>query len=1430
MPQTGGVSLLLIYRDPDLYPAGAQALKTIVVYDGVHIQAPDEPTVQTIGGFLQSSLPPSVADAGVTIIAGSGAPNDTDRILFTNGELSDFSSTTTPIGADQFFRVSGGSSDRGWSSPTNPVGLLMPGTNNGNGFGEQVTVAVDHLNTSPYDCLATAAIVFSTNVEDADEDGLNDFLEANAGLMNPARVPYPDISLMGASPGQRDLFVEIGAMWSDGWNPATSGQDPTPGPHNHMPSEAILQTVADAFMNPPVGHEPIHLHFDVGDMAAPPDNPDLFVPAGLARGGEWIEEVVCVEDPETPETDCRFPGFAATTWPTGFHFLALAPVDEFGNELPDPNGVGWCPDPLPGASNDPDDCRRRFDLNRQGVFHYLLYAHARATPKSAFPCLLEGVPVAFEDEAAQTCAAGAIANLEYFIPKSVSGVAELPSRYGMVSLGLWDNFVGTEFMQKAATLHEIVHNLGGWHGGATPTFTTTYRPTVFVQPNCKPFYFSSISYLFEAAGVLDASGVPQVRLSAEATNLNEESLADGAFSLPFRPAWYSPIEFDASDNPTTLAAVLGVPPAKKFCNGALFGLNPPSPPMGRLDATLTPGLSWSVDWAGDGDGSGAPQDVNFDGAQTGDLANLVGFSDWPGLRLNQPGAGRNMEGMSVGQGLDFGGLDFGGVELDFDTIIESGGTPPNQLEVCVLGESTGFACAPAENDPLHRHRLNWSPPTVGTVDAGGYEAFRFSGATLTPTSVIDFVDATGPATTTVDDLQELAHGETVTYFVRASVAGEFGGPSNLTTVVAENAPPVANADSYSTDQDTALVVPAATGVLSNDTDVDSASLTAALDAPPAHGALTLNPADGSFIYTPGAGFAGTDTFTYAALDVTPISAANVAATVTIEVIKAADITPPVVTLTVPAPPTGQGGFFNASNVPVVVGVSATDSSNVSSFTCTDNGSPIAVGSLSGIGSPAASGTLNLGGDGPHSLACIATDSAEPSNSGAAGGSVNTGTVKIDTTAPTIVGSRSPGANINGWNNTAVTVSFACADDLSGLAAGSPPADTVLSDEGAGQFVDGSCFDQAGNSASATVSGINIDTTAPTIAGSRSPGANINGWNNTAVTVSFACADPLSGLAGSPPADTVLSDEGAGQFVDGSCFDQAGNSASATVSGINIDTTAPTIAGSRSPGANINGWNNTAVTVSFACADPLSGLAGSPPADTVLSDEGAGQFVDGSCFDQAGNSASATVSGINIDTTAPTIAGSRSPGANINGWNNTAVTVSFACADPLSGLAGSPPADTVLSDEGAGQFVDGSCFDQAGNSASATVSGINIDATAPNVTATADPGTIWSPNGKKVTVTVSGKVTDTGSGVVPASGTFSVLDEYDQDQPSGMFTIAADGNYSFDVQLTGSRRGSDGDGRLYTITVGAKDAAGNAGLAEPPSITVHDQSGPNGRRP
>jgi alpha-L-fucosidase len=81
-----------------------------------------------------------------------------------------------------------------------------------------------------------------------------------------------------------------------------------------------------------------------------------------------------------------------------------------------------------------------------------------------------------------------------------------------------------------------------------------------------------------------------------------------------------------------------------------------------------------------------------------------------------------------------------------------------------------------------------------------------------------------------------------------------------------NTSPVAVADSYSTDQNTALVVPD-TGVLANDTDAESTSLTATSVTSPAHGSLNLNP-KGGFTYTPAAGYTGTDSFTYQASDST----------------------------------------------------------------------------------------------------------------------------------------------------------------------------------------------------------------------------------------------------------------------------------------------------------------------------------------------------------------------------------------------------------------------------------------------------------------------------------------------------------------------------------------------------------------------------------
>ena len=86
------------------------------------------------------------------------------------------------------------------------------------------------------------------------------------------------------------------------------------------------------------------------------------------------------------------------------------------------------------------------------------------------------------------------------------------------------------------------------------------------------------------------------------------------------------------------------------------------------------------------------------------------------------------------------------------------------------------------------------------------------------------------------------------------------------TITVENAAPVAVADSYSTDEDTTLTVPAP-GVLANDTDANLDTLTAVLvdGITPDEGTLTFN-ADGSFTYLPAANFNGVVTFTYKAND------------------------------------------------------------------------------------------------------------------------------------------------------------------------------------------------------------------------------------------------------------------------------------------------------------------------------------------------------------------------------------------------------------------------------------------------------------------------------------------------------------------------------------------------------------------------------------
>ena len=99
----------------------------------------------------------------------------------------------------------------------------------------------------------------------------------------------------------------------------------------------------------------------------------------------------------------------------------------------------------------------------------------------------------------------------------------------------------------------------------------------------------------------------------------------------------------------------------------------------------------------------------------------------------------------------------------------------------------------------------------------------------------------------------------------------------LLDVAAVDDAPVAEADAYSTPEDTLLSV-AAPGPLANDTDLEGDTLSAALFAAPAHGDLTLN-GDGSFTYMPALNYSGQDTFTYTVSDGTLTDMAAVVITI-----------------------------------------------------------------------------------------------------------------------------------------------------------------------------------------------------------------------------------------------------------------------------------------------------------------------------------------------------------------------------------------------------------------------------------------------------------------------------------------------------------------------------------------------------------------------
>ncbi|MDT4953956.1 MAG: hypothetical protein QOJ02_2094 [Acidobacteriota bacterium] len=210
-------------------------------------------------------------------------------------------------------------------------------------------------------------------------------------------------------------------------------------------------------------------------------------------------------------------------------------------------------------------------------------------------------------------------------------------------------------------------------------------------------------------------------------------------------------------------------------------------------------------------------------------------------------------------------------------------------------------------------------------------------------------------------------GDTITYDVNVSNTGATDATGVTfndtidpnTTLVAGSlkVSPLAFADTYSATKDIPLSVPAP-GVLINDTGTPQPTAVPITSGPTSNGGtVTLN-ADGSFSYTPPAGFQGADTFTYTA---TNAQSPDDTATVTINVDAG-----PTVTTTSPT----NGSTNVATNTNITVNFSEPVNASASSFSIQcPSGSPQAF-ALSA--SPASSFTLDPVADLPAGTTCTVT--------------------------------------------------------------------------------------------------------------------------------------------------------------------------------------------------------------------------------------------------------------------------------------------------------------------------------------------------------------------------------------------------------------------------------------------------------------------------
>ncbi len=385
-----------------------------------------------------------------------------------------------------------------------------------------------------------------------------------------------------------------------------------------------------------------------------------------------------------------------------------------------------------------------------------------------------------------------------------------------------------------------------------------------------------------------------------------------------------------------------------------------------------------------------------------------------------------------------------------------------------------------------------------------------------------------------------------------------------------------------------------------------------------------------------------------------------------------------------------------------------------------------------------------------------------------GATGSTGQLLVDSVAPTTVGSLTGPQGTNGWFVGPTQFNLSATDDYSGVAStwwsvndgafqAWPGVAQSFTADGKYKLAYYS-IDNAGNVEAVQHLQLNLDQTPPQTTAKVGGTPGTNGWwkAGSPATLTLRATDNLSGVAqtlyqvrdAATGADIGGLQTYAGSpvtFPDGRysvlyySVDNAGNVEAAHTIAFNVDQTPPVTTASVSGTLGTNGWWKAGrqVTLTLHATDNLSGVASTSyqVTDQTTGVTGSWQtysapvvFADGvytvSYFsvDQAGNIESAKTIAFKVDQTPPSITlASRQPAANGYGWNSGSVTVTWDCADALSGPA-SPTVAQTLSGQGAGQTAKGTCTDQAGNTTSASLGGINIELKPPTLAYTGNQGT------------------------------------------------------------------------------------------------------------